>query len=319
MRKISSTIRKAATAIHRSWRRLQVFVERGTPTKPVSPEETTCSHCGRVFVGNYCPRCGQHRDAGKGKPHFLKTFREAYPQLSGNFIRTIIHLGLRPGYMIRDYFRGHRVLYQSPVSTFLIAVSVTALCEGIFGHIIHDDANKEKVTIVDQLSKTLSDEVKEEADKDIQVRKAQDRWKSSRSLEGHRRIAATLGALKKHLTSDLSFTLFAFLPLVGSVSYLVFRKRMFDGRRLTLMEHYVIFVYLSAFFCFFDFLNFLNFYRMLYIAWAYRAIYRLSWLNAMAYALAVVFLTVIGLVFFVLLLMGVMVTPLLYYYNVPAA
>lgn len=310
MKNIIGKIRKAATAIHRCWRRLQVFVERGTPTSSVLQEEATCSHCGRVFIGNYCPRCGQHRDAGKGKPRFLKTFREAYPQLSGNFLRTIIHIALRPGYMMRDYFRGHRVLYQSPVSTFLLAISIMALCSGIFGHADGSLGKQGDNAIADKLEEVVTKKIIEESDKDVRVRRAYDRWSVSRSMEGHRRIRAVMGGVKRKLTSNVSLTLFALFPMFSSVSYLVFRKRKFDGRRLTLMEHYVIYAYLYAFFRLTSGEELIHWF---YMAWAYRGIYRLSWIKSAGYATlvfglaAVLFLVLISV--FLLLLLA----PVYYY------
>ncbi len=315
MKQIISMAKKAADYIHRSWRRLQVFVERGTPTSPVSCEVANCSHCGHEFVGNYCPRCGQHRDAGKGKPHFLKTFREAYPQLSSNFLRTIINLALRPGYMIRDYFRGHRVLYQNPVSTFLIAISIVALCNSIFGPIIHGGAKKEDETVVSLISKVVSEEIMKDAEKDSGIREAQHRWKAARSMDGHRRVAAALRVAKEKLTSDVSLTLFALFPILGSISYLVFRKRDFYGRRLTIMEHYVIFVYLYAFFSFIDNLDIIH---LFYIAWAYRGIYNMSWIKSIACATLVCGLTILVLIVIILIVIALMLTPVLYYYNMAA-
>ncbi len=307
--------RKAASSLHRSWRRLQVFVERGTRTSPVSHEMANCSHCGHDFVGNYCPRCGQHRDAGKGKPRFFKTFREAYPQLSSNFVRTIINLALRPGYMIRDYFRGHRVIYQNPVSTFLIAISIVALCNGIFGQIVHDGAKKEQITIFGLIDKLVTEDILKKADKNSDIDKAYEQWNAKRSMKGHSRMAAALKVVKEKLTSDVSLTLFALFPMLGSISYLTFRKRAFDGRRLTLMEHYVIFVYLYAFFSFTDDFEVIHFF---YVAWAYRGIYRLSWLKSMGYATFVFGLTIIAVAVFIFILIGLMLAPVMYYYNVAA-
>ncbi len=315
MKQIVSKAKKVLRTLHRGWRRLQVFVERGLPTSPVSREVTTCSHCGHVFSGNYCPRCGQHRAAGKGKPRLLKTFREAYPQLSGNFIRTIINLALRPGYMIRDYFRGHRVLYQNPVSTFLIAVSVMALLTGICGRIARNGEQKEEVTVMGQLDKIVANEISKEASKDKNVRKAYDRWSTSHTLDGHRRMAAALDVVKEKLTSDVSLTLFALFPILGSISYFVFRKRMFDGRRLTLMEHYVIFVYLNAFFCFVDTVEIIP---LFYIAWAYRGIYRLSWIKAIGYSTLVFGMTIILLLVFIALIIALKLASVMYYYNTAA-
>ncbi len=312
MKKIVSMAKKAVGTLHRCWRRLQVFIVRGLPTPPLSHEMATCRHCGHVFSGNYCPRCGQFRDAGKGKPRLLRTFREAYPQLSGNFIRTIIHLTLRPGYMISDYFRGHRVLYQNPVSTFLIAVSIVALCSGIIGNIMRGGEKKVDKSFMGVMDRHLAEEISKEAKKDANVRKAYERWSIMRRLEGHRRTAAALHEAKDKLTSDVSLRLFALFPVLGSISYFVMRKRTFDGRRLTLMEHYVIFAYLYAFF---SFVSSIEIIPWIYIAWTYRGIYRLSWLKSICYAAIVICLTSIVIFMLIIVFIAFMLAPILYYSN----
>ncbi len=305
-----SMILKAANALHRSWRRLQIFVERGTLTSPVAQEETECSHCGHVFCGNYCPRCGQFRNAGKGKPHFFKTFREAYPQLSSNFIRTIFNLALRPGYMMRDYFRGHRVLYQNPVSTFLIAISVMALCSGVYNRIAHNKVKTEKEPVANAFFRVLTDKFAQEANSDKQIQRAYVKWKASRRENKIGRIVVACDVVKEKVMSDISLYLFAFFPILGATSYVVLRRCRFDGRRLTLMEHYIIYVYLNAFF---QFIYDLEWMQCFYMAWAYRGIYRLTWLKSIAYT-AVICCVAMSIVIFMIL--AIVLSMLAYYYFV---
>lgn len=302
MGKITDKIKHAAAELHRCWRVLQVFIERGAPTSPVSTEETECRHCGYVFCGNYCPRCGQNRAAGKGKPRFLKTFREAYPQLSNNFLRTIVHLLLRPGYMMRDYFRGHRVIYQSPVSTFLIALSIVAICMGI-GHRIAPTYFEEvkKNSGFSALLCLPMEMVEQYAQKSPTMKNDYARWRAKHDKTPTSRKGLVWGVVKEKLTSNVSLTLFVLFPLLGVTSYFLFRRRKFDGRRLTIMEHYIIFVYLFAIAYFFDFVDTNGFITLFYLVWSYRGLYRLSWWKAFGYAFAV---SVIDLMVLLLLLMG---------------
>lgn len=306
----SCMILKMANALHRSWRRLQIFVERGTLTSPVAQEETECSHCGHVFCGNYCPRCGQFRNAGKGKPHFFKTFREAYPQLSSNFIRTIFNLALRPGYMMRDYFRGHRVLYQNPVSTFLIAISVMALCSGVYNRIAHNKVKTEKEPVASTFFRVLTDKFAQEANSDEQIQRAYVKWKASRRVNKIGRIVVAWDVVKEKVMSDISLYLFALFPILGATSYVVLRRCHFDGRRLTLMEHYIIYVYLYAFF---QFIYDIEWMQCFYMAWAYRGIYRLTWLKSIAYT-AVVCCVAMSIVMSMIL--AIVLSMLAYYYFV---
>lgn len=308
--RIMSKIKGAALSLHRCWRRLQVFVVRGTPTPRLAQEETVCCHCGHVFTGNYCPRCGQNSNLGKGKPRLLKTFREAYPQLSSNFIRTMIHFALRPGYMLRDYFSGHRVIYQSPVSSFLIAISIVALCTGVGDRVIRQSVQKEESIaqmVSDVYSRVLFDKVK----KDKKILEAYTKWKDCRQGLFSGRAAAAVDLALEKLVSDTSLSLFAFFPLFGLTSYCVFYRRRFYGRRLKVIEHYVVMVYLFAFFNFIDQYDALVLY---YMVWTYRGLYRLTWWQALwrtALMLAIVLSLVLACVAFVVMLMMV---PVLYYY-----
>ncbi len=309
--RIMRKTKEAAKALHRSWRRLQVFVVRGTPTPRLSQQEVECCHCGHVFKGNYCPRCGQNGNLGKGKPRLLRTFREAYPQLSSNFIRTIIHLALRPGYMLRDYFSGHRVIYQSPVSTFLIAISIIALCTGVGDRVIRQGIHEEE-SVAQLTSDTFSSIISQKSKEDKKVHAAYVKWKKSRQelFSGHT-AAAVDWALEK-LMSNTSLTLFAFFPLFGATSYCVFYHRRFYGRRLKMIEHYIVSVYMFAFFSLIDGLDVLVLY---YIVWTYRGLYRLTWWQSLwrtALVAAIVAVLVLAAMLFVL---TVMMTHVLYYYT----
>lgn len=109
-------------------RRYQVYLERGKPIPANTKAVTRCKHCGTEYRGNYCPRCGQFHTAGIfGKWRMVKTFREASPIMSNAYMRTIFELLFRPGYMIRDYFRGHQVSYLGPLTTLLVSFSLLTL------------------------------------------------------------------------------------------------------------------------------------------------------------------------------------------------
>ncbi len=276
-------IKKQATALHRGWRRLQVFVERGTPTSPIGQEPTECQHCGHVFRGNYCPRCGQSRTVGKGKPQFVRTFRDAYPQLSSNFFRTMIHLFLRPGYMVRDYLRGHRVIYQNPTSTFVVAASIVAICSTLGND--NDNTPTTGGSVITKLNDVVITQMENVVDSKDEYNKVVAMWNQlhNRNQQDGRWKSYGQVVLDK-LTSDMSIMLVMAFPLFGFISYRTFRKRTFDGRRLTVMEHYIIYAYLYALYCFIDSIYLLPWF---YMAWMYRGIYRLSWWRAAGYTVLV--------------------------------
>ena len=108
------------------WRMVQVKLIRGkgNPAKAL-PQNHTCRNCGNVFIGNYCPNCGQTEDT----PRF--TLRNAFQNiLSGffnidnGFTRNLLEFLCRPGYMIRNYLDGHRVHYFKPFQTLFVLAAL---------------------------------------------------------------------------------------------------------------------------------------------------------------------------------------------------
>lgn len=301
--RVSVIFRKATTVISRAWRRHQVFIERGTPTSPLVDEDTECSHCGHVFRGNYCPRCGQNRNAGKSKPKFVKTFREAYPQLSNNFVRTMIHLLLRPGYMVRDYFLGHRVIYQNPINAFIVAISIITLCRGMAYQVMQKDAGE--ASFVETVSKAVEGNYLKQAKDNKNMYAAYSKWKHDQETP-QSRLELAFDVVVDKLSSDTMLALLFLFPVFGITSYLVLRKRPFHGRRLTVTEHYLFFTYLysSAVVMLDDY--FLP--TFLYVAWAYRGLYGMSWLRALwtttVVVLIVVLVIIVALISFILLFYG---------------
>lgn len=301
--RISVIFRKATNVISRAWRRHQVFIERGTPTSPLVDEETECSHCGHVFRGNYCPRCGQNRNAGKSKPKFVKTFREAYPQLSNNFVRTMIHLVFRPGYMVRDYFLGHRVIYQNPINAFIVAISIITLCKGITNQVMQKETDE--VSIMENISTTLEKDYLKQAKDDKKMYAAYSKWKQDKESP-QSRLEVAFDVVVEKLSSDTMLSLFFLFPVLGITSYLVLRKRPFHGRRLTVTEHYLLFTYLySSVIVLLDDYFLLTF---LYMVWTYRGLYAMSWRRALWTTFVVVFIVVliitIAIISFILLFYG---------------
>lgn len=86
------------------------------PLLPDEGEEHECLCCGTQFKGNYCPQCGQKGTVGR------LTFKTVIDHLmnavcntDGRIKHTLINLFTRPGYMIREFIEGKRVIYYPPV------------------------------------------------------------------------------------------------------------------------------------------------------------------------------------------------------------
>lgn len=105
-------------------RRLKMIQKSGTHLKEMDSfqeEEYVCMNCHTTFVGRFCPNCGQKATTKR------LTFQEAFENLLGiftnferGFLHTCLDLCYRPGHMIRDYIKGHRVEYIQPVKLLFL-------------------------------------------------------------------------------------------------------------------------------------------------------------------------------------------------------
>ena len=84
----------------------------------------TCANCKEQYVGNYCPRCGQSANTQRFTlRNAISNFLELWGLANSTFTRTVVHLVLRPGHMIRDFIKGHRQPYFPPIRMLFIVVA----------------------------------------------------------------------------------------------------------------------------------------------------------------------------------------------------
>jgi len=95
--------------------------------KPTSVE--TCLNCGHAVDGNFCPECGQ-KAVDLHQP-FRVLFKELFEDLFAfdtRFLRTLVPLLFRPGFLSREYLEGKRVRYTPPFRLYLfISIAVMVL------------------------------------------------------------------------------------------------------------------------------------------------------------------------------------------------
>lgn len=93
---------------------------------PVLPE--TCANCGRTFIGDYCPGCGQRAEPALSILHILGGFVRELVDTERGLWRTFRDLTLRPGTAVQDYLTGTRRPFTSPGRYLLVgALVVTVL------------------------------------------------------------------------------------------------------------------------------------------------------------------------------------------------
>jgi len=94
-----------------------------------SPRDITreqCLNCGEQIVGLYCHQCGQFvGEHNKGLWPFIAEFLDEFIKVDSKFLRTIIPLIIKPGFLTRQWVLGKRVRYITPLKLY---ISLSALC-----------------------------------------------------------------------------------------------------------------------------------------------------------------------------------------------
>lgn len=110
------------------YRQFRLWQEAPYRVKAMSPEEHDCPTCGRHFVGNYCPQCGQSSSIGRYSfKKALLLYLDVWGLGNRGMFRSIRDLMLRPGYMIRDYLGGMQMAYFPPFKMLFLLLALSLL------------------------------------------------------------------------------------------------------------------------------------------------------------------------------------------------
>ena len=122
-------------------RALHIKMVRGKDIPPISEESNICLNCDTVYTGSYCNRCGQSRNTPRFR--FSNAFRNilgGFTNIDNGFGRTLLDLLYRPGYMIRDFIAGKRILYFRPFQTLFVLAALYIMAV----QLVDPEALKEK-------------------------------------------------------------------------------------------------------------------------------------------------------------------------------
>lgn len=128
-------LRKWLRQLNRQRRIFIVWQRRGTHVARGGESTHECKNCGHTYIGGYCPRCGQSAAAGRiTLRSALSRTLEVWGLGNRSLPRTLLHLCLRPGYMIGDYLEGRQIAFFPPVKLlFLITAAYFTVCH-FMGH-----------------------------------------------------------------------------------------------------------------------------------------------------------------------------------------
>ena len=136
-------------------RAFHIWQRRPHELAPLSEESRTCSSCGTVYQGNFCPRCGQ--SARVGRFSFKKAallFLDVWGMGNRSMFRSLRDLMLRPGFMIRDYLSGMQSAYFPPFKMFFLLAAFSLVVEhgfnfGLDVNDVQDEAPKTEQTAME--------------------------------------------------------------------------------------------------------------------------------------------------------------------------
>ena len=144
-------------------RAFHIWQRRPHELAPLSEESRTCSSCGTVYQGNFCPRCGQ--SARVGRFSFKKAallFLDVWGVGNRSMFRSIRDLMLRPGFMIRDYLSGMQSAYFPPFKMFFLLAAFSLVVEhgfnfGLDVKDVQDEAPKTEQTAMENTKNARHD------------------------------------------------------------------------------------------------------------------------------------------------------------------
>ena len=99
---------------------------------PPLVETAECSNCGRRFVGNYCPSCGQEADPPGSVLEVLSVFFRELIDIEGGLWATMRALSVHPGRALASYLGGARQRLMHPGRYLLAAIVVAFGSKQVF-------------------------------------------------------------------------------------------------------------------------------------------------------------------------------------------
>lgn len=187
--------------------------------------ESVCKNCGQPLTGKYCSSCGEkvYTDHDKSISHLFEEAFHFITHLDGKFIKSIVLLLKKPGFLSAEFCQGVRKKYFKPVSLFLIGVVIYLLLPFVQG--LNLDMDMMTTTF-----KSIGINVVENA----AINKA-----------AHEHV--TLDALAEHYNAKSAkfakLLLFLVLPVSALALMLLFRKK-----KKYYFDHFILATELNTFF-----------------------------------------------------------------------
>lgn len=94
------------------------------PTGKAGKAHNVCADCGTETIGRFCHNCGNASHVHRTLLHLFEELLHGVMHFDSRAWRTLPRLVFRPGQLTRDWCRGKRTRYVSPLAMFLFTVFV---------------------------------------------------------------------------------------------------------------------------------------------------------------------------------------------------
>ncbi|WP_158705134.1 DUF3667 domain-containing protein [Salinibacter altiplanensis] len=120
--------------------------QKSSGASPPLARTAECSNCGRRFVGNYCPSCGQEADPPGSVLEVLSVFFRELIDIEGGLWATLRALSVHPGQALASYLGGARQRLMHPGRYLLAAIVVAFGTRQVFTWLGMREAYDERVS-----------------------------------------------------------------------------------------------------------------------------------------------------------------------------
>jgi hypothetical protein len=262
--------------------------------------ETNCLNCGAEVTRKFCPECGQpNLETKENFFHLAGHFLADYFHFDSKFIRSVVPLFTKPGFLTKQYWEGKRVRYIHPLRLYFFITIIFMLATTYFYHHFGQEL---KGTVIQSNTKITYDSTDVDTTK---LDPAQQKIKAEEAAKASKAYAENamkkLGGGIDRFFHDLKYISFFLLPLYALIfKFLYFRKKRFYVDHLVYTLHLQSFAYIlisMAVLLPFVFPETLHYIRrgillvlLVYIGWSLRYLYHQPWWKTILKSIIATFL-----------------------------
>ena len=187
-------------------------------------KRTRCLNCDTELQGRYCHVCGQEdRDINLTFAALLHEFLGDFFTFDSRFVRTIVPLIFKPGFLTREFCRGRRAPYVPPLRLYLFISFILALLLSLID--INQSTHMEQLDSLEKIKEirtTVIEYLQKKNAPEIVVNI------TGKALENLVQIAKNPGSFMDLLTSRLIYLMFFLLPIFALLLWLHFPTSHFN-------------------------------------------------------------------------------------------